>query len=47
MEDFTTTAVARDAGYYQRHFEGLPLVVLAIALISVLYWALRSSQKPG
>ncbi len=36
MEDFTAIDAALDTGYYQGHFEALPLVVLAIALLSLL-----------
>ena len=47
MEDIPAIDAALDAGYYQGHFEALPLIVLAIALFSLLHWALRSSQKGG
>jgi len=45
MEDFTTIDAALDAGYYQGHSEALPLVVLAIALLCLVHWALQASQK--
>lgn len=45
MEDMTAIDAALDAGYYQGHFEALPLVVLAIVLLTLLHWALQASQK--
>ena len=42
MEDFTATDVALNAGYYQGHFEALPLVVLAIRLLGLMQWVLQT-----
>jgi len=45
MEDLTAIDAALDAGYYQGHLEALPLIVLAITLLSLLHWALQNSPK--
>ncbi|GEM_PF-6446060 len=44
-EDITAVDAALYAGYYPGHSEALPLVVVAIALLVLLHWALQASQK--
>lgn len=45
MEDFTATDLALNAGYYEGHFEVLPLVVLVIGLLVLGQWVLQTRAE--